>query len=158
EAGIPSVAVDRAGGVLVAYPYGPFNAVHETLLRAGSKRFVAPRILSALGHGGVPTAALPDDDHPVVAFADGDRVSAATALGRPVFTRAPNVTLSRLSPAELRRGGTVSATARCSVRCLIVANARLTTGRGAGGQVISRQAREPQVLAADTPLRLSFAL
>jgi hypothetical protein len=94
EAGIPSVAVDRAGGVLIAYPYGPFNAVHETLLRAGGRRFVAPRIMSALGHGGVPAAVLPDDDRPVVAFADGDAVFATTALGPPVFTRAPDVTLS----------------------------------------------------------------
>jgi len=158
EAGVPTVAVDRAGDVLLAYPYGPFNAVHETLLRAGSKRFVAPRILSALGHGGVPAAALTDDRRPIVAWADGEGVFAATGLGRPVFTRAPDVTLSRPSVAELRRTGAVTVTARCAPRCEIVANARLTTGRGGPGLVISRQARPPQVIAANAPLRLRFAL
>jgi hypothetical protein len=85
-------------------------------------------------------------------------VFAATGLGRPVFTRAPDVTLSRVGVGELRRTGAVTATARCAPRCEIVANARLTTGRGGPGQVISRQARPPQVIAANAPLRLRFAL
>ena len=83
---------------------------------------------------------------------------AATGLGRPVFTRAPDVTLSRPSVAELRRTGAVTVTARCAPRCEIVANARLTTGRGGPGLVISRQARPPQVIGANAPLRLRFAL
>jgi len=51
----------------------------------------------------------------------GDGVFAATGLGRPVFTRAPDVTLSRPSVAELRRTGAVTVTARCAPRCEIVA-------------------------------------
>ena len=109
EAGVPTVAVDRAGDVLLAYPYGPFNAVHETLLRAGSNRFVAPRILSALGHGGVPAAALTDDRRPIVAWADGDGVFAATGLG-PAHGGGPHTRralprAAAAAPAPSRRTG-----------------------------------------------------
>ena len=61
----PSVAVDRAGDVLLAYTLG-FNgdAVHATERRAGSARFTSPRVLSTLGHGGVAVAALLSDRTP----------------------------------------------------------------------------------------------
>jgi hypothetical protein len=88
----------------------------------------------------------------------GDGVFAATGLGRPVLTRAPDVTLSRPSVAELRRTGAVTVTARCAPRCEIVANARLTTGRGGPGLVISRQARPPQMIAANATAPPAVAL
>jgi len=160
EAGSSRVAVDAAGDVLVAYRYGPFGAVHATLRRAGSARFAAPRVMSALGHGGPASVALLDDGRPVVAFADGDRVFAATSLAGTRLDRTPpGLTLPPLRAAELRRSGTATTTASCSRPCVIRALARLTTGRGPGrGQVISRQGRPPQVLAANTPLRIRVAL
>jgi hypothetical protein len=161
EAGTPAVAVDAAGDILVAYRYGLFGAVHATIRRAGSARFGAPRVMSALGHGGPAVAALLDDRRPVVAFADGDRVFAATRLaGTRVDRTPPGLTLTPLRVAELRRSGTATTTARCSRACVIQVLGRLTTGRGrpGQGQVISRQFRRPQVLAANTPLRIQLAL
>jgi hypothetical protein len=160
EAGTARVAVDPAGDVLVAYRYGPFGAVHATERRAGSPRFAGPRVVSALGHGGPATVALLDDGRPVVAYADGDRVFAATRVdGTSVDRTPPGLTLTPLRASELRRSGTATTTARCSRPCVIQALGRLTTGRGPGrGQVIARPFVRPQVLAANTPLRLRIAL
>jgi hypothetical protein len=161
EAGTPRIAVDAAGDVLLAYQYGPFGAVHATVRRAASARFGAPRVMSALGHGGPAAAALLDDGRPVVAFADGDRAFAATRLaGTRVDRTPPGLTLTPLSVTDLRRSGTATTTARCSRPCVIQALGRLTTGRGAPGrgQVIARRFRRPQVLAANTPLPIGVAL
>jgi hypothetical protein len=161
-AGFPVVAVSPGGDVLLAYPYGPFQAVHATVRRAEAARFTVPRVLTALGPGGVPTPAFLSGGKPFVATADGSAITAAARLDgpRPDLTP-PAVTTTPLSVSELRSDGTVTTRVRCSAPCVAQASARITTGTGRpgapAGQRISRQFRRAVVLQpAGTTLTIRF--
>ena len=151
SAGFPVVAVSPGGDVLLTYPYGPFQAVHATVRRAGAARFTVPRVVTALGRGGVPTPAFLSGGKPFVATADGSAITATARLDeRRLDLRPPGLTTTPLSVGELRSNGSVTTKVRCSGPCVVQASARITTGTGRPGaptgQRISRQFRRSAVL------------
>ncbi len=160
----PRVAVSPAGDVALAYGYGPFQAVHTTLRRAGAARFGAPRVLTALGRGGLPTPVFLSGRTAFVATADGTAITAATAsTGRKLLLRPPGLSTTPLSVRELRSHGTVTTRVRCSTPCVVQVSARITTGiarsPGPSGQRISRQGRRAVVLTpAGAVLPVTFTL
>lgn len=159
--GVPSPAVSRAGGVLVAYPYGPFSASTHAVFRAAyASRFGKPHVLSALGHGGYPSVAFAGD-RPLIAFSDRDSVFGYTRVAGPHPDLTPaGLTATPLSTGEMRDDGRVSTTIRCAEDCYVGVSARITTGRRGEsvGQVISRPNRDPVVLQAGVPLKVTFQL
>ncbi|MDX6719440.1 MAG: hypothetical protein QOJ63_1694 [Solirubrobacteraceae bacterium] len=128
----PSVAVDRAGDVLLAYEYG--YAVHASLRPARSTRFGPPRAISSLARNGGPVAALLRDRRPLVACEGFDGVTGiATRLGarRPDLTPPRiSVRLRRDAAAQLRDDNAVEVRAGCSQACLVEARATLRTPTG----------------------------
>lgn len=156
----PAVAVDRAGDVLLAYTLGIYGyPVHATERRAGSDRFTSPRVLSTLGHGGAPSAALLTDRTRLVAWDDGHgdmRYTTRLAGRRPDLTP-PRASVVLLQGTErlLRASNTARVRIRCSEACLVTGRAtlRTTTGRGivgagervlrAGGSFVKRFAFDP---------------
>ena len=156
----PSIAVDDAGDVLLAYAYG-LQSTHATLLPAGTDHFLAPTVLSSLGHGGTPTAAFAANRDPLVAFADRSGVFLADALrGTPVNLRAPQANADPLDPAELRDHTRVTARVGCSSTCVVSVGWRITTGgRGIDGTaptVISRHGMSGEILRAGERRSFTF--
>jgi hypothetical protein len=128
----PSVAVDRAGDVLLAYEYG--FAIHATLRPAHSDRFGSPRAISSLGPNGGPVAALLRDRRPLVAWGGFDGV---TGLTTRIDGRRPDLTpplisvrLRREAAAQLRDANAVDVRAGCSEACIVQARATLRTPAG----------------------------
>lgn len=159
SANAPTLAVDARGDILLAWTYGPFGSVQASLRPAGAPRFGPRRVLSPLAPGGPIDAALTPGGTPLIAFVTDGGARLATGLGqRSVHRRPPEVTLSPLSPAELRRYGTATTRVRCSASCVLSMRARLTAGTGRSGQRISRQFRPPVVLSASGSLLITFTL
>ncbi len=132
----PAVAVDRAGDVLLAYNAGfNGNAVFVTARGAGRSRFSRPRVISSLGHGGVPVPALLSDRTPLVAWDDGSGDARYTTrlAGRRPDLSPPRVSVALLSGTEarLRARNMAGVRIRCSEACLVTGRATLrsTTGR-----------------------------
>ena len=143
----PTVAVDRAGDVLLAYNTGfNGNAVYATERRAGRERFTSPRVISSLGFGGIPAPALLSDRTRLIAWDYAGDLFYATRLARdgaPTSARrkpaspccaAPRHGCARATPRGVR--------IRCSEACLVTGRATLRTStgrtiRGAGRTILS---------------------
>ncbi len=131
----PSVAVSRAGDVLLAYDVGfSGDAVHVTQRRAGSASFTRPRVISSLGHGGVAVATLLSDRKPLVAWDDGRGEAYYTTRldGRRPDLSPPRTTVTLLdgTPARLRATNAFGVRIRCSEACLVTGRATLRTPSG----------------------------
>jgi hypothetical protein len=138
----PTLAVDRAGDVLLVYAYGLLegNAVHATLRSARRARFGPPHVISTPGTGNLlpeglqgaePVAALLSERRPLVAYADAHgAIAAATRLSgpRPDLT-APRATVTpqRHATAALQATNAVNVNVRCSETCIMRATATLHT-------------------------------
>ena len=153
------LAVDARGDVLAAYPYGPFGSVHVATLRAGRRSFGSPYVVSSLGNGGYPQAALTTRRRPIVAWRTSDGAVHATgsARGDAVSFHPPRPTLTRIDTGELGSHGVVTTKLRCSSSCAYFVIARITTGR-ARGQVITRRHLGQRVLRAGSAETLRFEL
>jgi hypothetical protein len=128
----PSVAVDRAGDVLLAYEYG--SAIHATRRAVRGGRFGPPRVISDLAPNGAPVAALLGDRRPLVGWEGFLGVTGlATRLDgpRPDLTPPrPSVRLRGDAAAQLRATNAVEVRAGCSEPCLVQARATLRTPTG----------------------------
>jgi hypothetical protein len=130
----PVVAVGRAGDVLLAYAYGYEGAVHAAVRRIGRPRFGPLHVVSELGEGGWPSAALLSDRRPLIVYAGRRReILAATSLTGPapdLIGPRVEIKLSSNAVDELRASNTLRVRIRCSKPCMLQSYASLRTKDG----------------------------
>jgi hypothetical protein len=155
-AGFPRLAAGRDGTILLASPYGHFQAVHAELLRPGTTRFERPLLVAPAARGGAPTAAVLADGTPLVLTAGLGLDASARRSGPALDLTPPALEAGPLAPGDLR-AGSVRTVIRCPSGCTYQAIARLTAG-GGRDLVISRQARRVATLAPGASATVSFSL
>lgn len=156
-ANVPALAAGPDGSIMLAYGYGPLQALHIARLGPGTQRFTAPYLAAPSNEGGMVGPAVLADGTPLVLSSDlGPLTVSSRRRGPPLDLTPPALTTSTLTAADLRRG-TLTVTARCPRGCALWARARLTTG-GGRDLVISRQSRRPHVIAPGSSSDVTFSL